>query len=77
MREILARFGTVADNWKIGVDALSQRIDRRSQPGRHPNPGPQDVLDRRDDLLSALYKRQGSLDVVLSDHANCLHRSWP
>jgi hypothetical protein len=61
MRDILAAFGTVADTWKIAAwfHYPNGRIVESGAEGVKAI-APKDALDRRDDLLKAIEKRNGS-----------------
>jgi hypothetical protein len=61
MRDILAAFGTVADTWKIAA-WFHYPNGRIVEPGAEGVKAiaPKDALDRRDDLLKAIEKRNGS-----------------
>ena len=61
MRDILARFGTVADTWKIAAwfHYPNGWIVEAGPDGTRAI-APKDALNRRDDLLMALEQRKGS-----------------
>jgi hypothetical protein len=61
MKEVLAAFGTVADTWKIAAwfhYPNGRIVEPRA--GGIKAIAPKDALDRRDDLLKAIEKRNGS-----------------
>lgn len=61
IRDILKAFGPVADSWKLAA-WFHFPNGWIAEPGPEgPTPvAPKDALDRREDLLNALMKRQGS-----------------
>jgi hypothetical protein len=61
IREILSAFGPIADSWKIATwfHFPNGWIAESGPDGPRPI-APKDALDRRDDVLSALDRRQGS-----------------
>jgi hypothetical protein len=61
IREILKAFGPVADSWKLAAWFHFPNGWIAEPATEGPTPvAPKDALDRRDDLLNALRKRQGS-----------------
>jgi len=61
IRDILKEFGSVADSWKLAASFhFPNGWIVEPRPEGPTSVAPKDALDRREDLLNALKKRQGS-----------------